>query len=52
VQLQGRQLVASVALIKAVGGGWHAGDPVPASATMPLARADNARNSGQSAPAN
>jgi NodT family efflux transporter outer membrane factor (OMF) lipoprotein len=34
VQLQGRQLVASVALIKAVGGGWHAGaaEPVAASA--------------------
>jgi NodT family efflux transporter outer membrane factor (OMF) lipoprotein len=35
VQLSGRQLVASVALIKAVGGGWHAGDPVPARALIP-----------------
>jgi NodT family efflux transporter outer membrane factor (OMF) lipoprotein len=51
VQLLGRQLVASVALIKAVGGGWHVGDPVPASAAVPLARADdgnslNASNAG------
>jgi NodT family efflux transporter outer membrane factor (OMF) lipoprotein len=30
VQLQGRQLVASVSLIKAVGGGWHVGDPASA----------------------
>ena len=37
VTLLGRQLVSSVSLIKAVGGGWHAGDPVPASATRPLA---------------
>jgi NodT family efflux transporter outer membrane factor (OMF) lipoprotein len=35
VQLTGRQLVASVALIKAVGGGWRAGDPVPARALIP-----------------
>jgi outer membrane protein TolC len=46
VQLTGRQLVASVALIKAVGGGWHVGDPVPASATVPMARADAPDNSG------
>jgi NodT family efflux transporter outer membrane factor (OMF) lipoprotein len=37
VQLLGRQLVSSVALIKAVGGGWRVGDPLPASATTPLA---------------
>lgn len=29
VQLLGRQLLASVALIKAVGGGWHAGATAP-----------------------
>ena len=52
VQLTGRQLVASVALIKAVGGGWRVGDPVPASATVPMARADDARQSRSNAPTN
>jgi NodT family efflux transporter outer membrane factor (OMF) lipoprotein len=33
VQLLGRQLLASVALIKAVGGGWHVGAPSPSVAT-------------------
>ena len=33
VQLLGRQLLASVTLIKAVGGGWHVG--APASASVP-----------------
>jgi NodT family efflux transporter outer membrane factor (OMF) lipoprotein len=37
VQLLGRQLVASVALIKATGGGWHVGDQpsLAASASAP-----------------
>ncbi|MFJ3046691.1 efflux transporter outer membrane subunit [Herbaspirillum chlorophenolicum] len=35
VTLLGRQLVASVALIKATGGGWHAGQPEPQA--QPLA---------------
>lgn len=40
VQLLGRQLVASVALIKATGGGWQVGDkPVMASAAAPSAAA-------------
>jgi outer membrane protein TolC len=52
VQLTGRQLVASVALIKAVGGGWHVGDPVPESAKMPMARADDAKQSRSNAPTN
>ena len=32
LQAQGRQYTASVLLIKALGGGWQAGDPVPAAA--------------------
>lgn len=54
VQLSGRQLVASVALIKAVGGGWRVGDPVPESARIPMARADdaNAQQSRSNAPTN
>jgi NodT family efflux transporter outer membrane factor (OMF) lipoprotein len=32
VQLQGRQFVASAALVKAVGGGWHGAASVPAAA--------------------
>ena len=34
VQLLGRRLVASAALIKAVGGGWHAGKPPVAASSM------------------
>ncbi|WP_343584761.1 TolC family protein, partial [Herbaspirillum sp.] len=37
VTLLGRQLVASVALIKATGGGWHAGQAEPL-ASQPAAR--------------
>lgn len=44
VQLLGRQLVASVALIKATGGGWHAGEldqPVSSvTSAVPVASAD------------
>jgi NodT family efflux transporter outer membrane factor (OMF) lipoprotein len=36
VTLLGRQLVASVALVKATGGGWHTGQPEP-QAPQPLA---------------
>ncbi len=37
VTLLGRQLVASVALIKATGGGWQVGQVDPASAQTPMA---------------
>ncbi|WP_112069391.1 MULTISPECIES: efflux transporter outer membrane subunit [Herbaspirillum] len=37
VTLLGRQLVASVALIKATGGGWQVGQPDPATPATPMA---------------
>jgi NodT family efflux transporter outer membrane factor (OMF) lipoprotein len=37
VTLLGRQLVASVALIKATGGGWQVGQPAAASVQVPMA---------------
>jgi NodT family efflux transporter outer membrane factor (OMF) lipoprotein len=38
VQLLGRQLVASVALVKATGGGWSRADPAAPAAAAPAAR--------------
>ena len=45
VQLRGRQLVASVALVKAVGGGWNAAQiEPPRAAEDSAADAKNAQN--------